>query len=1059
MRSDSDAGSFLSETPATLGDDEPTIHQAASVQIQEGPGSMIGPYKLLQQIGEGGFGSVFMAEQEQPVKRRVALKIIKLGMDTRQVVARFEQERQALAMMDHTNIAKVFDAGTTSTGRPFFVMELCRGESITDYCDRANLTIPQRLELFAQVCAAVQHAHTKGIIHRDIKPSNVLVSTQDGRPHVKVIDFGIAKATASKLTEKTLFTAFSQMVGTPQYMSPEQAEGSFDIDTRTDVYALGVLLYELLTGVTPFDPKSLRGAAYGEIERIIREVEPPSPSARLSQNTATIASVAASRRTEPRKLGTIVRGELDWIVMKALEKDRQRRYETANGLAADINRYLSGEAVQAAPVSTVYRLKKFVRRNKGLVTAAGAVAAALLIGVIGFAWQASIARHQRDRAVVAEKDAKQRAAELTAVSDFQAKMLSQIDATDAGIRLMDSIRAKFAAALAKGGVPDVERATRIASFGRELLQVNATDTAVEMIDRTILKPAIAAVDTQFKDQPIVDASLRHTVADIYRILGLYDDALPLQTAALATRRRVLGDSNEDTLTSINNMGSILDAEGKPQEAEKYYREGLDQRSRVLGAENHATLVSMGNLGNLFCAQGKFAEAEPLLRASLEKCRRVLGNDHRDTIIAINSLGFLLVNQGKPAEAEPLWREAYERGQRAIGADDPDVIVWISNLGSLIQVQGRFKEAEPYLREALEKNRRVRGEEHPLTIRAISILGGNLSKQGRLTEAETLDREALEKSQRVLGDDNPETVDNLGRVGSLLMAQGKFDDAEPCLRQSLDAIRRLRGDEHPTTLNALAQFARLRVNQGKRDEAEALYRDVLEKSSRVLGPEHPDTLINTINLGNLLVSRHIKLDEAESLIRKAMEGRRRLSGDNHPETLIAQANYARLLEVQGKFVEAEALYREVLEKFRRVSGNDHPNTLSAIENLASLLRGQGKWSEAEPLFTEAIAIWQRTRGEDDPRAANSRVALGKTLAALNRFTEAEQQLLDADRVLSAASGVSVNRRLSALEALQAMYVTWNAAEPTPGLDVKVAEVRSKIDKLSATTRPTTVSTSK
>ena len=314
--------------------------------LAEGPGTQIGPYQLLQLIGEGGFGSVFMAEQKARVQRKVALKIIKLGMDTQQVVARFEQERQALALMDHPNIARVLDAGATQTGRPFFVMELVKGDPIVEYCDKNSLSITDRLELFMQVCNAVQHAHTKGIIHRDIKPTNILVGTQDGRPNTKVIDFGIAKATAGRLTEKTLFTEHQQLIGTPEYMSPEQAEGSLDIDTRTDVYSLGVLLYELLTGATPFSSQELRSAAYAELQRIIREVEPPKPSTRLSQNTDTIVSVAARRHTEPNRLGMLIRGDLDWIVMRTLEKDRARRYETANGLAADIQRYLAGETTQ-----------------------------------------------------------------------------------------------------------------------------------------------------------------------------------------------------------------------------------------------------------------------------------------------------------------------------------------------------------------------------------------------------------------------------------------------------------------------------------------------------------------------------------------------------------------------------------------------------------------------------------------------------------------------------------------------------------------------------------------
>ena len=336
LRAHERAGGFMA-APTGEAPTHPSAAPVTEVIAQrESAGTSIGPYKLLQLIGEGGFGSVFMAEQLRPVARKVAIKVIKLGMDTRAVIARFEAERQALAMMEHPNIAKVLDAGATEAGRPYFVMELVKGDPIVEYCDKSNLSIEDRLELFAQVCTAVQHAHTKGIIHRDIKPSNVLVSTQDGRPHAKVIDFGIAKATASKLTEKTLFTEHRQLIGTPEYKSPEQAEGSLDIDTRTDVYSLGVLLYELLTGTTPFSSRELRSAAYAEIQRIIREVEPPKPSTRLSSNVETIADVAARRHVEPKRLGAIVRGELDWIVMKALEKDRSRRYETANGLAMDV---------------------------------------------------------------------------------------------------------------------------------------------------------------------------------------------------------------------------------------------------------------------------------------------------------------------------------------------------------------------------------------------------------------------------------------------------------------------------------------------------------------------------------------------------------------------------------------------------------------------------------------------------------------------------------------------------------------------------------------------------
>jgi tetratricopeptide (TPR) repeat protein/tRNA A-37 threonylcarbamoyl transferase component Bud32 len=376
--------------------------------VGETSGTKIGRYHLLQQMGEGGFGVVFMAEQTVPIRRRVALKIIKLGMDTRQVIARFDAERQALAMMEHPNIAKVLDAGSTDTGRPYFVMELVTGESITDYCDHNHLTIDERLDLLIQVCQAVQHAHLKGVIHRDLKPSNVLVSTQDARPLAKVIDFGIAKATAAHLTEKTLFTENRQLIGTPQYMSPEQAEGSLDIDTRTDVYALGVLTYELLTGATPFDPVALRSAAFAEMQRIIREVEPAKPSTRIAQTAATLATVAAHRKIDPARLGGALRGELDWIVMKALEKDRARRYKSADDLAEDLHRYLRDDAVLACPPSAAYRFRKFARRNRVALTVAALLVGFLLFAVAGLAVSNRLIageRNQKARALAEREEA------------------------------------------------------------------------------------------------------------------------------------------------------------------------------------------------------------------------------------------------------------------------------------------------------------------------------------------------------------------------------------------------------------------------------------------------------------------------------------------------------------------------------------------------------------------------------------------------------------------------------------------------------------------------------
>jgi len=469
------------DTDMTLGD----------TLVSEGSGTVIGRYKLLEQIGEGGMAVVYMAEQEKPIRRKVALKIIKLGMDTKSVIARFEAERQALAMMDHPNIAKVLDAGATDTGRPYFVMELVKGASITEFCDANNLSTQERLELFICVCQAVQHAHQKGIIHRDIKPTNVMVTLHDGVPIPKVIDFGIAKATNQRLTEKTLFTRYAHMIGTPAYMSPEQAEMSgLDIDIRTDLFSLGTLLYELLTGSPPFESEYLLSKGYEEMQRIIRKEEPTRPSTKLSTLGEARIDVAKYRNTSPEALEKLIRDDLDWVVMKTLEKDRNRRYDSVSEFATDIKRYLNNEPVLAGPPRTLYRIKKFIQRRRGLVSATIAVVATLLLGLIVTAVMYVRAEQARE--------------ETQTVTDF----------------LTNELLASVYPEKAKGQ---------------------------EVTVRHILEAASENLESKFEARPLIEAKIRHTLGLTYDKMGDYEAADVHLKRALQIRSEQLGEDDPSTL--------------------------------------------------------------------------------------------------------------------------------------------------------------------------------------------------------------------------------------------------------------------------------------------------------------------------------------------------------------------------------------------------------------------------------------------------------------------------------------------------------------------------------
>jgi non-specific serine/threonine protein kinase/serine/threonine-protein kinase len=811
-------------------------------------------------------------------------------MDSKRVMARFETEEQALALMEHPHVARVYDAGLTGSGRPYFVMEYVKGIPITEHCDKYKLTVEERLRLFVHVCEAVQHAHQKGIIHRDLKPSNILVSIEGNESVPKVIDFGVARAVSQQLTEKTLYTEQGQLIGTPEYMSPEQADlNNQDIDTRTDIYALGVVLYRLLAGVPPFDPQMLQAAGIEHMRKVICEEEPKTPSTRLSKTSVEESTESAHRRsTSIRALQRRLHGDLDWITLKAMEKDRTRRYGSAGELAADIERHLNHEAVLAGPPSTIYRIEKFARRNRALVTGAAVVIVVLITGIVVSTMFAIKADQKR--------------VEAQSAYDFLGNSV---------IKLIDPYKV----------------------------------ASKEITRRSLLDAISKNLERDFTGPPFAEAQIRNTLGLAYWSIGVYELAESYLKPAIEVCQNHLGPEHPTTVEWTLTLGWTYLFQGRFHEAEQLFTDTLEGARHVLGEGHKQTGRSMWSLGALYWWQGRYEEAEPLLEKALEISLGQREEEDRNTVETMSCLVWVYISQGRYEEAEQLAGKALATNLRL----RDEKYYWTLNLkvqiASIYWNLGRYEQAEQVGLEALDGRRNLFGEEHADTLWAEVSMGILYCSQGRYEQAESLFSKALTTAQRVLGNPHGTTVYAMYGLGTVYLSQKQYDRAEPLLSQALEIERHLVGDEHPEILRFVNSLAILHTKQKHYDEAGRFFDEALKGRKLKLGEDHPETL-QTVNDFGVLRREQKNYDEAESLLRQALEGRKHKLSNDHPACFESMHELAVLYKEQGYFDKAEPLLLEAVEGRTLKLGATHPHTIESFNNLVDLYQAWNKPEEAD-----------------------------------------------------------------------------------------------------------------
>ena len=964
--------SRLEKTASVLASDldhasVPRLMTTLASKLTIGDGTTIaGRYVLQTKIGEGGMGEVWAAKQTAPIKRKVALKLIKRGMDSGAVLARFEQERQALAMMDHPNIAKVLDGGMTETGQPFFVMELVNGLPLTTFADQSKLTTNERLELFVPICQAVQHAHQKGIIHRDLKPANILVTQIDGRPVPKVIDFGVAKATGGSLTEHSVETQFGAVVGTLEYMSPEQAGFSgIDIDTRADIYSLGIVLYELLTGLRPIDKSRLREAGLAEMIRIIKEEDPSRPSTRLSTNES-LPSLAAVRQIAPRKLTALLKGELDWVVMRCLEKSRERRYDTAIGLAGDIQRFLAGEAVEARPASTGYRLSKFIRRNRGTVIASSLILTALILGVTGTTWGWLESRKQAERARI-------EALTQSAISAF----------------LRDDILAQASAA----------------TQSESLIQPDP-----DLKVKTALDRASIGINDRFTDQPLVAAALHRTIGRAYSDLGEFSLGQSHLERSLKIYRERKGSGDDNALQVQQDIGSVYLSLEKLDQAEKLLGEALERHRKSGGLTREGLRAAM-RLAHCYGLQGRMNGdakkrdlSKQLYIETHASQNSMFGENDLDVNLTLFSLGTLYQQESIAKDDPSLLDLAESTVQKSLDALDwlpdthPDKLNIRYSLALIASGKRQYDRALNIQEQVLAGCIRTFGEVNPNTMRAMDSLATSYMLINKVDEAEEFHLKSLAARRHMYGDDHSMTEHALFSIGNFYNNAGHVEKAEPYYLERMLRNRRVLGPDAINTHLAGRDLALIYVSLGRAEEAEKLLAQAITCFESQFDKNNPIVLLTREYQADALTILG-RLDEALAIY---LNGVKQMRTQANPDPVSLASSLATLGASQmlcKKFEDAEASFRESAEVFTKYIPEAWPSFVQKA-NIGAALLGQKKYAEAEPILVEGIEAL-KARRQSVPTSLY--IQLLETIIELYEATDRTDEARRYRQELEAASG--------------------------------------------------------